>query len=482
MNNRSVLSVLGAFALSSLLVALAGLILGMVLGGALVAGSVNGLKESFDLGSLIIALPIVTLGFGAAAFVTGNRTLWAYPIAAFAVSAVLSGSTVVALLAGYMPASSLAGHPQHAVYVATVLLSYVVVHAVVWPVRGLILAREEPGETGPTLRTGNAISLVIVAGVALFVIANSSSWLDSQTRAMAGVRAPDTATLQSTVGVTQSLFVKSGAKTTEVASLESNATVNWWIRDTHEQCGDAVRLSEDSDQTTVNVFAKSPGGLNYATATVPKATGGNEYVTCALIGHRRYYLTRKVPGDGSKSAATVGTGELLDQLAAAPLVIPDCAGQENLRPGCTSTDVARAAELQSRSRVTAAALVDDYTTLKPENAAEREKLPNYRAARWFRIPGWGIEFPLTKDLKNLRASPPEDDQDDSKLMLRSATLGPESCVAFKDVLEVSLDPGPKYSIHSVILKEQCSSAKAHKRRVELNRQIEWANQHIRKIR
>jgi hypothetical protein len=34
MNNRSVLSVLGAFALSSLLVALAGLILGMVLGGA----------------------------------------------------------------------------------------------------------------------------------------------------------------------------------------------------------------------------------------------------------------------------------------------------------------------------------------------------------------------------------------------------------------------------------------------------------------
>jgi hypothetical protein len=32
------------------------------------------------------------------------------------------------------------------------------------------------------------------------------------------------------------------------------------------------------------------------------------------------------------------------------------------------------------------------------------------------------------------------------------------------------------------LKEQCASAKAHKRRVELNRQIEWANQHIRKIR
>jgi hypothetical protein len=482
MNNRSVLSVLGAFALSSLLVALAGLMLGIVLGGSLVAGSANGLKESVDLGSLIIALPLVTLGFGAAAFVTGNRTFWAYPIAAFGLSAVLSGSTVVALLAGYMPASSLAGHPQNAVYVATVVLSYVVVHAIVWPVRGIMLAREEPGPSGPTLLTGSVIALGAVAAAALFVVANSSSWLDSQTRAMAGVHAPDTATLQSTVGAAQTLFVKSGAKTTEVASLESSATANWWIRDTHEQCGDAMRLTEDSGQSTVNVFAKSPGGLNYATAIVPKANGGSEYVTCALIGHRRYYLTRTVPGDASKKEGTLGTGEMLDQLAAAPLVIPDCAGQEDVHPGCTATDVAQAADLQSRSRVVAAALVDDYVALKPEHAAEREKRPSYSVAKWFRVPNWGIEFPLTKDLKNLRAASPEVDQDNSKLMLRSATLGPESCVAFNDVLVVSLGPGSKYSIHSVISREQCGSAKAHKRRVELNRQIKWANQHIRAIR
>lgn len=109
-----------------------------------------------------------------------------------------------------------------------------------------------------------------------------------------------------------------------------------------------------------------------------------------------------------------------------------------------------------------------------------QEIPDYHAAKWFRIRRWGISFPLTEDLKDVYNPYPR--QRGRIIQLNSPSLGRKSCVAGGGVLEVYREEDGEHSISSLIYAEQCWTRKALRRRESLNRQIEWSNRQIRKYR
>lgn len=449
-----------AFALSLAVVAAIGLLLGFTLNSLLVpsGGAWGDLENSFDLVVCVAPLTLLFLGFGTAA---GNWTYAVYPFLAFWAAGFVEHGVFASLadfFASLVPSEIGPSRSDYPGHVSAVFLAYVLVHCIVWPGRLLVLENESADASSRRAAISILVLLAILVSSSL-VFAKPA--LGAWQRWTNAVRLPVSGGLQAWPA-TNGLYERSGSSSKQVGNYVISDIRFGLGHDIQVECGVG---SNWNGRSATYAWSKSPSGIDYGSG----ASGNGTSITCFLLDGKRYVVTSGGQSNRRGAARNWQPAAIVDAFAAGEKVLPECeaARETYCRPSDTAKVTALAPELDSSS----------YDDAEVDAGNEQEGEAEYRAVKWLKINRHEISIPLTAELNDLQVAP---SLSKSVVNLRSKTLGRESCVNDDGVVAQVIDKGEGYVVVDPLTSiRACKNEKALKRMAEIDRQLEWANNHIR---
>jgi hypothetical protein len=396
-----------------LLMGIVGLILGAVFNELLASHSHEYFGTLGDAIDFIYVLPIVTLFFIIAAISAHNWWLVFYPFIAFGLAQDYVHAYVTKLLAGYIPALPVDGHPQYFEYMIAVTLSYISVHAVAGPLRKIYKNREAilSKQQTPIVLT-NVIFLALVGAFVGVVSIASKPLYASQQRARTAVHIPNT---DKFFGETRDDFELHYAEPTkqydgtyqETDEVLTGAVQKWWSKDAHEVCGDQYSTTIHPGQVVKNEYKKTSSDITYATAVfdanssqpaVP-SSAYKEYRYCFVVGYQRYDLIRS-DSRGAAYLEKYPAETVIDAIASAKPYVPACSDDKKKPFYCTAND-------NTQNKLLSEELPQRYKQFDTSKAGVLPgiKTPTtnpkaYKSVDQLTVAEWGISFPLSEEIKD----------------------------------------------------------------------------------